>query len=261
MRLAPTPENPSLEVKDPRVGCIYSEDKMSEVKTCSKCGETKPIDQFHLRLKSKALRRSWCHSCMNELHVNYLRKLYRSDSPAGERYRSHAKERSRIHHEVSKDPDHKYAWSNREANWKNRGIRKADGSPFLRADYHRLSELQGGVCALCGRHPPMWSRVLAVDHNAKTGIVRGLLCDECNHRAVGTFERRGRFTSRQDVNDLIRSYLSNPPASRLPNREEAEREPLPDTPVYSVITSPPKSAISWISAWTYTSTPVKETQA
>jgi hypothetical protein len=46
------------------------------------------------------------------------------------------------------------------------------------ADYDaRLAE-QGGVCALCG-NPPKVKR-LHVDHDHKTGRVRGILCSKCN---------------------------------------------------------------------------------
>ena len=215
MRLAPTPENPSLEVKDPRVGCITIGDKMPETKTCLRCHTEKPIDLFDYNRTKKDGRQGWCRNCQKE--YDGIASRYGTN-----RY-----------------------WSGRELAWKRRGIILTEGSPFCRSDYLRLSEFQGGSCALCGRHPPMWSPTLAVDHNARTGLVRGLLCTECNHKAVGTFERHGHFTRRKEVNDLIRSYLENPPASRLPARAEAEPEPLPDTPVYSVITSPPKSYISW----------------
>ncbi len=48
-------------------------------------------------------------------------------------------------------------------------------------EYDKLLAYQGGGCALCGRRPV---RVrLAVDHDHKTGRVRGLLCMNCN-RAI-----------------------------------------------------------------------------
>lgn len=44
-------------------------------------------------------------------------------------------------------------------------------------DYERLLEAQRGVCAICG-DPPNGS--FAVDHNHASGVVRGLLCRQCN---------------------------------------------------------------------------------
>jgi len=47
------------------------------------------------------------------------------------------------------------------------------------ADYERMLEEQGGVCAICeGGCAPLAH--FDVDHNATTGKVRGLLCRRCN---------------------------------------------------------------------------------
>lgn len=46
-------------------------------------------------------------------------------------------------------------------------------------DYDALKEFQGGVCAICRRATGA-TRRLSVDHNHKTGTVRGLLCRPCN---------------------------------------------------------------------------------
>ena len=54
------------------------------------------------------------------------------------------------------------------------------------ADYHRLFQAQGGVCAICGLPEYRKAtngrvrRYLSVDHDHKTGQVRGLLCGGCN---------------------------------------------------------------------------------
>jgi Recombination endonuclease VII len=42
---------------------------------------------------------------------------------------------------------------------------------------------QGGGCAICGRTKDR-GRSLAVDHDAVTGALRGILCQNCN-RAIG----------------------------------------------------------------------------
>jgi len=51
-------------------------------------------------------------------------------------------------------------------------------------EYARLLEAQGGGCAICGAKPK--TRRLHVDHDHKTGKVRGLLCHRCN-RALPTW--------------------------------------------------------------------------
>ena len=45
-------------------------------------------------------------------------------------------------------------------------------------EYEALLEAQGGVCALCGNPPK--TRRLDVDHDHRTGLIRGLLCSRCN---------------------------------------------------------------------------------
>lgn len=57
-------------------------------------------------------------------------------------------------------------------------------------EYRRMEVAQGGLCAICGQPEPSFDkrtgrrRDLAVDHDHKTGKVRGLLCGHCN-RAIG----------------------------------------------------------------------------
>lgn len=62
--------------------------------------------------------------------------------------------------------------ADRRAKWKKRGIELDD------AGYDRLLEAQGGGCALCGATPK--KRRLHVDHDHRSGAVRGLLCYRCN---------------------------------------------------------------------------------
>lgn len=45
-------------------------------------------------------------------------------------------------------------------------------------DYQAMFDAQGGVCAICGSDNK--GRRLHVDHDHKTGKVRGLLCTGCN---------------------------------------------------------------------------------
>jgi hypothetical protein len=49
-------------------------------------------------------------------------------------------------------------------------------------DYERMLEEQNGGCYICGEQPS--KRALDIDHDHKTGKVRGLLCSNHN-RALG----------------------------------------------------------------------------
>jgi hypothetical protein len=49
----------------------------------------------------------------------------------------------------------------------------------------KLSDAQHGCCAICHKHESQFTNRLAVDHNHRTGVVRGLLCYYCNKRRVG----------------------------------------------------------------------------
>ncbi len=46
-------------------------------------------------------------------------------------------------------------------------------------DYYTLLKEQDGICAIC-KKPNRNGARLCVDHNHRTGIVRGLLCTQCN---------------------------------------------------------------------------------
>jgi hypothetical protein len=54
--------------------------------------------------------------------------------------------------------------------------------------YERLLAAQGGHCALCPSTPK--TRRLHVDHDHRTGLVRGLLCHRCN-RGIPTWITAG----------------------------------------------------------------------
>ncbi|HEY6021914.1 MAG TPA: endonuclease VII domain-containing protein [Candidatus Paceibacterota bacterium] len=71
-------------------------------------------------------------------------------------------------------------------------------------EYDALKASQNGTCAICQRATGA-KKKLAVDHDHKTGYVRGLLCGPCN----GMLGK-----ARDDVEFFLRAaeYLKNPPA-------------------------------------------------
>lgn len=89
---------------------------------------------------------------------------------------------------------------NRERNLKNKFGLSWD-------EYELMLACQDDRCYLCGRMPR--KAALAVDHNHKTGEIRGLLCRVCNHRMLG---------SAQESPEILRKaadYLEEPPAREV----------------------------------------------
>ena len=70
-------------------------------------------------------------------------------------------------------------------------------------EYSLLLDSQGGSCAIC---KGLRSYSLQVDHDHKTGLVRGLLCKQCNKRLL--------VAAKDNVHILASAilYLKNPPA-------------------------------------------------
>lgn len=77
-------------------------------------------------------------------------------------------------------------------------------------EYEKISQHQGGVCAGCKR--PSYGSRLAVDHDHKTGRIRGLLCWLCN-RAIGILRDRAKTLSN------LGAYLDAPPAPAALGKE------------------------------------------
>lgn len=72
-------------------------------------------------------------------------------------------------------------------------------------EYLTILAFQGGGCFICGRLEP--NRYMPVDHNHKTGMVRGLLCNTCN-RLIGAYKESTACFER------IVEYLKDPPAPK-----------------------------------------------
>ena len=65
-------------------------------------------------------------------------------------------------------------------------------------DYDKKLKEQNYCCVICNKHRDKFKRNLSVDHNHKTGEIRGLLCVICNTN-VGVVE---------DKLEMIQKYLN-----------------------------------------------------
>lgn len=85
----------------------------------------------------------------------------------------------------NKESERKRAWLLRQPEYlRCRNLRLNYG--LTPDQYSALLSRQAGVCAACRKPETAWSKranrlkMLSVDHNHKTGKVRGLLCSACN---------------------------------------------------------------------------------
>ena len=130
-------------------------------KTCSKCGMKKPLSEYYKQQQTNSGRMARCKKCMGKQHQEYRQS-----------------EKGKI---VRKQYNDEY-------------LRRKDTKIGMRAvglrlkfnltldDYNQIFNNQKGCCAICGKHQSEFKNALSVDHNHKTGKVRGLLCVRCNTR-------------------------------------------------------------------------------
>ncbi len=118
-------------------------------KVCSICKEEKHLTDFHLRSLSKDGHASACKECNIKRTYEWAQK--NSDK--------------------------------RTATYRKSSLKRTYGITL--EQYDEMLEKQHHCCAICDRHEDQFKTRLAVDHNHKTGEIRGLLCNYCNHRVVG----------------------------------------------------------------------------
>lgn len=115
---------------------------------------------------------------------------------------------SEFFHRNKNNPDG-LVWECKSCANLKRSQRKKDARPSMYGitwgDYDRFLEEQGGRCAICLADQPSATReVWCIDHCHETGVVRGLLCHECN-TGLGKF--------RDNIANLTRAqaYLEKVP--------------------------------------------------
>lgn len=133
--------------------------------TCPRCKETKPVSEFGKQSQNSDGLAAYCKPCDRERKLESNARVKARDPEAWrERRRGYVRAYRERH------PD-RVAESERKRN-----LRLKFGITV--EEYNALLEKQGGVCGICEDPPTV--KALAVDHHHDTGVIRGLLCSNCN---------------------------------------------------------------------------------
>lgn len=172
------------------------------MKCCTKCKRTKPPSEFGPNKRYKGGRLTWCRDCTRDYKRARTGAIPRVPAPPGAKrclrckaYRPGAefhKNKARtdglsqrcrpcqaLHSAIAQK---KYRTQPAvKARYVERGLRRFG---LTVAKYEEMLAAQGGVCAIC-KQPETYTRQgtvgrLCVDHDHKTGQIRGLLCHWCN---------------------------------------------------------------------------------
>lgn len=126
-------------------------------RTCTKCKIIQPLTNYN-RKRRDGLN-AQCKKC-----IAIYNKIY-----------------------ISKNKDR---YNENSKRWRDKNVLKARQSVkewklkinygITQQEYNEIAEKQNWVCKICKRKSSEFKFALSVDHNHKTGIMRGLLCSNCN---------------------------------------------------------------------------------
>lgn len=125
------------------------------MKKCSKCQQIKPLDEFYKNSSHAQGRGVYCKVCSKEYS-----KKWTTPEKLAKKY------------EARKRPD-------RLRRHKSNVMFKKYGITL--EEYESMWIGQGSCCKICKTTQNSKGKSFAVDHCHKTGAVRGILCDNCNH--------------------------------------------------------------------------------
>ena len=137
-------------------------------KICGRCKLEKDLSEFYKSKRTKDRVRCYCKICEKNInqteHYKELNKIRSKKYYTTKGYKDRTSRYNKLEYVKIRT---------KECNLiKNYGI--------TLEQYNELLLQQNHKCAICGKDEIQLKRKLAVDHDHKTGKIRGLLCNNCN---------------------------------------------------------------------------------
>ena len=89
-------------------------------------------------------------------------------------------------------------------------------------EYIQMLKYQDYRCGACKRHRNEFKRHLAVDHDHRTGVVRGLLCYHCNRWVIGKHRPEKIIGAANYLDEWPAQFVLRPGMRRVPGKEDDE---------------------------------------
>jgi len=182
-------------------------------KKCSKCKETKLIQEFWRNKSNKDGCDDYCKKCRKTYYTYKKNEVARAK--ASKRYYeknkinlcAYSKEYRQKNKAIISAKHKVYYAKNKEKRaeaakrYYQKNIARERGKKYARygitkENFNQISRAQGDKCAICGVKPK--NRALCIDHDHQTGEMRGLLCSKCNS-GLGYFQDNVSFLDKAAI--------------------------------------------------------------
>lgn len=159
------------------------------MKICSKCKKEKPLVEFCKDRSEKDGLNHTCRACAKINSQKYFSNPVNREKSAKAALKY--KKENETHFK-------KYAREYRLNKYYNLSLE----------DYDKMFEAQNGCCAICGQPETTTTkfgatRLISIDHDHKTGKIRGLLCTYCNTR-LGWYEEQ-----KENIKNYLKTIGNN----------------------------------------------------
>lgn len=156
------------------------------MKTCRSCHIEKSSDEMRKDPRNRDGLGSYCLKCHNKKYAG----KWRNKNP-----------------EKAREQDKRCYEKNKDSISKRRVNERLKSRYGVTVEWYDFQfDFQDGACAICRQCPKKGKR-LVVDHDHKTGKVRGLLCHSCNLK-LGVIDNT-------DWVSVAKMYLLSPPIQEM----------------------------------------------
>jgi hypothetical protein len=152
-------------------------------KHCGKCVTRKPLEDFANTRNTRDGKATWCRACMSDYCRAYRLRRIREQGPSAFPKLSYTEYQERHGREKVLAQKRKH-YASHTATWRDYARFKKYG--ITAEQFADVLQSQGNRCPICERDFSE-TRKPHVDHDHRTGLVRGLLCNACNV-AIGHFD-------------------------------------------------------------------------